>query len=180
MQLILIVLLVLSIMALPFVLSMLFFSAKESIVAMRRTRLQNKMYLEGEKRVKEMKKNGDIHEWVEINIAGKSLLVCKKTGYVPSQEGFLTPDMVELKLVAKELDDLEQSKFLEIQERLTKEEAALLGITMQNIEDLLTFFKKLPDLAWEEIANSEEHKVLRERFKQLQEKVSKAYESKKR
>jgi hypothetical protein len=44
--------------------------------------------------VEKMKANGDFHEWVSIPSVNGTMLVCKKTGYTPSLNGFVPVEMI--------------------------------------------------------------------------------------
>jgi hypothetical protein len=54
----------------------------------------NKEFAKKQAEVAKMKANGDFHEWVSIPSTGGTMLVCKKTGYVPSLNGFVPVEMV--------------------------------------------------------------------------------------
>jgi phage FluMu protein gp41 len=55
----------------------------------------NKEFAKKKAEVAKMKANGDFHEWVSIPSTGGTMLVCKKTGYVPSLNGFVPVEMVK-------------------------------------------------------------------------------------
>ena len=52
--------------------------------------------------VKDMKDKGEHHEWVEVNLNGTPVHVCKKTGYVPKHDGFIDTNKLKAYLADKE------------------------------------------------------------------------------
>ena len=66
-----------------------------------RIRKMNSKFKELMRKKEEMEENGDYHEWVSINIGDRIIMVCKKTGWIPSNRTFLSLDYVD-KLIKRE------------------------------------------------------------------------------
>ncbi len=49
----------------------------------------NRLFKAKQAEVAKMKAAGDMHEWINVPSAGGTMLVCKKTGYAPSLDGFI-------------------------------------------------------------------------------------------
>jgi hypothetical protein len=90
-------------------------------------------------RVKDMKKRGEMHEWVTMNIAGIDRRICKKTYYIPSLNSFLNKESFEAlqenQKKIKEYKDYTEKRMSEICEKydVTKER---LDSILQDISDM--------------------------------------------
>jgi len=91
-----------------FLFYMFFFFLKRSIVALKMFQIQMQAkatYNELNKKRDEMIKNGDLHEWIDLPIAGKMVKVCKKTGWVPEWKDYIVPHVLR-----QMLSDLDRDK----------------------------------------------------------------------
>lgn len=68
---------------------------EKAILHVKFIREQNKKFNELQKKVDEMKASGDMHQWMTMVIMGQEVMVCEKTGWAPSLNGFLPMHMIE-------------------------------------------------------------------------------------
>lgn len=54
----------------------------------------NKDFKELQDSVDQMREKGEMHDWMEMNLGTTKALVCKKTGWCPSQGGFLPMSII--------------------------------------------------------------------------------------
>jgi len=102
---------------------------------------RNKMYKKMMAEVVEMKKNGDFHDWVTIDVDdGEKARVCRKTGYYPTLDGFFPLSYVERKL-REENEKLEYAKFKS--DSLSKI-ASSFGLKMEEIDAITTEIIAIP------------------------------------
>ena len=89
---------------------------------------------EGEERVRKLKESGDHHDWMQVTIGDKAVHVCKKTGYCPDPEGYIS--MVEIER------HLEKLKLQEQYKQFTMEKIAEIATDMQistsQVEEIAT------------------------------------------
>ena len=66
-----------------------------SISVYRLIRKNDQQFYNMQKEMEKMKENGEIHEWVSINTGMGDIIVCKKTGWCPSINGFIPKEHIE-------------------------------------------------------------------------------------
>jgi len=100
---------------------------------------RSKAFRKKQKEVEDMKARGEVHEWVTISIPGLggNMMVCRKTGYVPSKKGFLPIEVIQRhektqafeKKIQKEYDEFKNERFSSISKDY--------DIPMEKMEDLM-------------------------------------------
>jgi hypothetical protein len=69
---------------------------KRSFSRYSRAMNHKKLHKEMTKGVEDMKKNGGFHEWIQMPIsATEKAYVCKKTGFCPTHDAFVSPENVK-------------------------------------------------------------------------------------
>lgn len=104
----------------------------------------NNKYFENLKKVEKMKSKGEHHEWVDMGINHPTMgfvntHVCKKTGYAPAIESFISMEYIERILNAKK----DEEEFQEYKEEKLKEYALKYGIDeVQEVYEKMITIKK--------------------------------------
>lgn len=112
---------------------------KSDFARIKDVRAREKAFRKKQKEVEEMKARGDMHEWISMPISGvgEEVMVCRKTGYVPSKEGFLPIEIIQHyeksqaveKKIKEEYDEFKSERVSGISERYE--------IPMEKMEDLM-------------------------------------------
>lgn len=102
---------------------------KRLIGHIKKTRKMNKVYEDRMKAVEEMKAKGEHHEWIQMAISHPTegpinTHVCKKTGYAPHIESFISMDHVKRVVQARK----DEEEFQAFKEKKLEEYALKYGI----------------------------------------------------
>jgi predicted XRE-type DNA-binding protein len=92
--------------------------------------------------VKDMKAKGEHHEWVEININGTVVHVCKKTGFVPKHDGFIDVNKLKAYLADKEEREEELRISNEYMRGVAEEIATRNGITADQVSEIVKEYQE--------------------------------------
>ena len=102
-------------------------------------RQMNKKYEEKYEKVLEMKKNGEYHEWIDMSvnhpIEGRvTTHVCKKTGYAPEFESFVSLESIDKIIKSKQKEE----EFQKYKEKKLEEYSLEYGI-----KDIESVYEKM-------------------------------------
>ncbi len=128
------------------------------------------------KAVEEMKSRGEHHEWLFIpQKDGTSVHVCRKTGFVPSIDGFVPLDILEKSIKLFEQQKDVQKRCDEFLENRKKELRERFGISVNNFnllfEDILKIEHDFTALETERLQNEIKNKVEKENKKENKENL---------
>ena len=122
---------------------LVYFTIKQGTKIIKMTnalRKNKKKYLEGMAKVKEMKANGDFHEWVDIPILGEIRHVCKKTLYCPVLEGFITKEYFDGVMAVK----ADQERFSEFKCSRLDEICEKFNISFERLRVMMEEISTIP------------------------------------
>ena len=112
---------------------MVVFQFKKLLQDVSELRKHNKFVKNGRKLVEKMRLAGEHHDWINIPTSKGNFRVCRKTGYCPSEDGF-----VPLKVIVmwennkKNEEDYKKHRDLKIEELAIEQ-----GITVEEMESLV-------------------------------------------
>ena len=108
-------------------------SIQHNLVKIKAILDNNKLFAKKTAEMEEMKVRGELHEWVKVQTAGGQMLVCKKTGWCPDLQGFVSLELVEeyfTKIKAQE-------EYKEYRDLRVAELAKELDFDIQKMEDVV-------------------------------------------
>ena len=97
---------------------------------------KRKMFKELKAKKDKLLANGETHKWVEVTAPDNKskIIVCEKTGWVPSKNGFLPLASVE---ALKSADKMEKD-YSDFKEKRMKEIAESNGLSVDQLESIYT------------------------------------------
>lgn len=96
-------------------------------------RENNKKFRAKQEEVKKMKEKGDLHEWITVPSINGEIMVCKKTGWSPTLNGFIPMDLLNDHLFKIQIE----KEYKEYRNKRVSKLAAELGFTETKMEDVV-------------------------------------------
>lgn len=127
----------------------------------------NKKFEQKQKVVDEMKSKGEFHEWQELPTPEGNLLVCVKTGWCPSANGFIDIERINSYLTSQKIQK-EYKAYRDERVRLLAEKYNYPILTMEQlVEDIFSIKKdfhllKLNELQQEFFTKAEDVETKRD------------------
>lgn len=93
----------------------------------------NKKFAEKKAEVEKMKTNGDFHEWITIPTLSGEMMVCKKTGWYPTAQGFVPMELINEYLRKVKLEE----EYREYRNAKVAELAKELDFSLEKMETVV-------------------------------------------
>jgi len=124
---------------------------RRSVEVLADTKRKHDEWKKRKQEVADMKESGEMHDWMNVpDGMGGEMHVCRKTGYCPTHDGFLSKEQLKL-YEAKEM--LKQQRE-EAQQAMLETLSSETGMSKETIEMIVERMKEAPERARAEYAKS--------------------------
>jgi len=106
---------------------------KDSIKNIMLTKENNKEFKSRIEAVKEMKAAGDFHDWISISLGMKEVMVCRKTGYCPKEDSFISLVYIKQYEEAQKREE----EYIEFKKERMTQISNKYGISLEETERLV-------------------------------------------